>query len=63
MHFNGRNEDKIMWIDNHWDNDDEDDKPCDNVNDNDDNWDTHNEEDDDDNLWDRREVLATVKMM
>ena len=48
MHFNGRNEDKIMWIDNHWDIDDEDDKPCDNVNDNDDNWDTENEDDDDD---------------
>ena len=43
-----------MWIDNHWDNDDEDDKHCDNDddNDNDDNWDNDNE-DDDDNLWDR----------
>ena len=54
---------KVMWIDNHWDNDDEDGKHCDNENDNDDNWDNDNEEDDDDNLWDRRELLATAKMM
>ena len=44
---------KIMWIDNHWDNDCEDDKHCDN----DDNWDNDDEEDDGDNLWDRREPL------